>query len=253
MTTEILGFEVYGGGLGRLLTELDVAAPTETPKTVFCLNPHSYTESTTDPEFRLALDSATCLLPDGVGVSIAAWLLHRTARATKIPGPDFFAAVCALDREQRLGLRHFFLGASEQTLESLARNVTAKYGIDVCGTFSPPYAPTFDDETNASMVEAVNASGADVLWVGMTAPKQEKWIHRNRSALKVKLAAGVGALFDFEAGTIKRAPAFLRAIGLEGYYRFLIEPRRLARRVFVTDLYFVRQVFVSLLRDGRRR
>lgn len=234
-----------------MLRDIDLSVSALPLRTVFCLNPHSYTESVVDAEFHAALTDANLLLPDGVGVSLAAVLLHSTERAPKIPGPDFFAAVCAHDRDHGLKLRHFFLGSTEKTLAALVDAVSTKYGIEVCGTYSPPYMTEFDEATNAGMVAAVNNARADLLWVGMTAPKQEKWIHRNRAALNVRMAAGVGALFDFEAGTVKRAPAFLRAIGLEGYYRFFMEPRRLARRVFVTDLYFVRQVFATLLRKGR--
>jgi N-acetylglucosaminyldiphosphoundecaprenol N-acetyl-beta-D-mannosaminyltransferase len=129
----------------------------------------------------------------------------------------------------------FFLGSTTETLEAIRARMASDFpSIRVVGVYSPPFRPEFTAEDNDRMIEAVNASGADVLWVGLTAPKQEKWIHRHRGRLAVNFAGPIGAAFDFYVGNIKRAGPFWQDLGLEWLPRLLQEPRRLWRRSLVS-------------------
>lgn len=238
----ILGYSICSLAIPELLIEIDSKFKINEAVSIFCLNPHSYSVSLEDKEFGVALNNATFLIPDGVGISLASKILNPSEYMKKLPGPDFFDYFCSYEPFRNKKLNHFFLGSNKKTLEKLVQNVTNKYGINVCGTYSPPYVEEIDNETNRNIINIINNAKTDILWVGMTAPKQEKWICKNFRSLNVKMSAGVGAVFDFQAGNIKRAPKFLITIGLEGYYRLLKEPRRLASRAFVTDLIFVGHV-----------
>ncbi len=114
--------------------------------------------------------------------------------------------------------------------------------IEVVGTYSPPFKPEFSDEENQKMVEAINSVSPDVLWVGMTAPKQEKWIYQHRNKLNVKFIGAIGAVFDFYTGNVKRSHPFFLKIGLEWLPRLLQEPRRLWQRNFVSNPMFMMRV-----------
>jgi N-acetylglucosaminyldiphosphoundecaprenol N-acetyl-beta-D-mannosaminyltransferase len=124
-------------------------------------------------------------------------------------------------------------------------------GIEVCGTYAPPFDATFSSAENDRMLEAVNRTEPDVLWVGMTAPKQEKWIHANRHLLRVPLVGAVGAVFDFYSGTKPRCPAFWQNAGLEWFYRLVREPRRLWERTVLSAPRFLAMVLRERLRPAR--
>ena len=120
--------------------------------------------------------------------------------------------------------------------------------IRVVGTYSPPFKTDYSAQESRQMTEVVNAARADVLWVGLTAPKQEKWIYENKKALNVKFIGAVGAAFDFYAGTVKPSPAFFRRHGLDWLPRLLQQPRRLWRRTFVSAPIFLWHVLKARMR-----
>jgi N-acetylglucosaminyldiphosphoundecaprenol N-acetyl-beta-D-mannosaminyltransferase len=128
-------------------------------------------------------------------------------------------------------------------LERIVKRLRREFPhIEVCGVYSPPFKEELSDEDDAVIVRRVNEARPDVLWVGMTAPKQEKWIYKNRHRLDVPLTAAIGAVFDFYAGTRKRAPEWVCRIGLEWLPRLLREPRRLFRRNFISSPMFLLMV-----------
>lgn len=203
-----------------------------------CLNPHSYAVALEDSDFSLALHHANWLIPDGVGVVWASRLLggHIKERVT---GSDIFFGLHQRMNAQG-GLSVFFLGASEATLAQIRTRVALDYPhVRVAGTWSPPFKPTYSALELDEMVGAINAARPDVLWVGMTAPKQEKWIFENRARLDVRFAAAVGAVFDFYTGNVKRSHPVFQRLGLEWLPRLLQQPRRLWRRMFVSAPIFV--------------
>jgi N-acetylglucosaminyldiphosphoundecaprenol N-acetyl-beta-D-mannosaminyltransferase len=195
--------------------------------------------------FRQALLSADLLIPDGTGIVIASRMLGGVI-CKRITGWDVFAGVSEL--LNRTSGRVFFLGAAEQTLAVIRTKMAQDYpNIQVVGTCSPPFRLKFSESENAAMVEAVNGARPDVLWVGMTAPKQEKWIHQNLSLLDAGFVGAIGAVFDFYTGNIKRShPVFQRA-GLEWLARLVQEPRRLWRRNLLSSPVFLGYVLRSII------
>lgn len=194
-----------------------------------CANPHSLVVASRDASFHTALLQADLLLPDGVGIVLASRTINQTT-LSRVAGFEFFYGLTkTLDR---LGEgRYFFLGSSSHVLNEITGRLNREFpSITVCGTLSPSFTKEFSDTENESIISAINASKPDVLWVGMTAPKQEKWIYQNRDKLKVPFIAGIGAVFDFYAGTKKRSSVFWQKIGLEWLPRFLHEPARLWER-----------------------
>jgi len=239
-THSLFGFEISSTGLSA---DIEYAWTNYIRKGrgctyMACANPHSLVTTKHDSEFRYALRNADILLPDGAGIVIAAKLLGKGIKE-RVTGSDFFIEFTK--RANKVGgLRYFFLGSNYNVLTKIKNRIDNEYpNVDVCGYYSPPYKETFTQEEEDKMIAVINASKADVLWVGMTAPKQEKWIYRNRERLDVSLACAIGAVFDFYAGTQKRAPAWLCDIGLEWLYRLCKEPIRLWRRNFISTPVFL--------------
>ncbi len=215
---------------------------------IVCANPHSLVTARRDDLFSLALRESDLVLPDGIGIVLAS-RAFRGAIRTRIAGSDMFLGLCrALQDEGRRSV--FFLGASASTLKTIREKMRREFPrISVVGTYAPPFESSFTPDENQRMVDAVNAARPDVLFVGMTAPKQEKWLHANRGKLDVPLALAIGAVFDFFSGRIRRPhPVFQRA-GLEWLPRLLQEPRRLWRRNLVSSPIFLwHVVFERLMR-----
>ncbi len=212
-----------------------------------CLNPHSYVVSLKDPVFALALKNADWLIPDGAGIALASQIWGGTIRQ-RVTGSDIFYALLKNINESG-GRRIFFLGASDETLKFIRERMMNDYpNIHLAGVYSPPFKPSYSPSENDAMIEAINASSADVLWVGMTAPKQEKWIYENHSRLNVKFAGAIGAVFDFYGGRVKRSHPVFCKLGLEWLPRFIQQPRRLWRRNFISTPIFVFMVFCEFFR-----
>jgi N-acetylglucosaminyldiphosphoundecaprenol N-acetyl-beta-D-mannosaminyltransferase len=206
-----------------------------------CANPHSLVQARRDPAFARALQHADMLVPDGVGIVLASRILGGAIR-NRITGSDVFLQ---LSRRMNThgGMSCFFLGSTEKNLGRIQRKFASEFPrVALAGTFSPPFKPVFDEADNRHMIEAVNDARPDVLWVGMTAPKQEKWIHQHRDMLQVKLIAAVGAVFDFYVGTVKRSPPWFLDHGLEWLPRLIQEPTRLWRRNFISTPLFLAMI-----------
>lgn len=203
------------------------------------VNAHSFVVAQKDSAFADALISADALLPDGISIVKACrWLKMQSAPVEKIAGADLFAYEMGKLEEKR-GIC-FFLGSSPDVLARIEERAAEVYPHIRVMTYSPPYKPVFTAEENQAMVEAVNAANPDLLWVGMTAPKQEKWLHDHWAELDIHGHAGaIGAVFDFFAGTVERAPQKWIDLGLEWLYRLLREPRRTWRRYLIDNPRFL--------------
>lgn len=248
-TINILGYAISSQGLRA---DVDVAChrldDEGGPKSccMACANPHSLVIAAADPRFTTALRNADILLPDGTGIVLAARLLGLLL-AQRVAGMDFFLELTQRAKG-RGGLRYFFLGSSDAVLDLIVARLAQEYpDIVVCGTYSPPFKAEFSDAENADMIAAVNAAKPDVLWVGMTAPKQETWIEAHRGSLHVPVIGAIGAAFDFYAGTRKRAPQWICDLGLEWLPRLLREPGRLWRRNFISTPVFLARVLKQRL------
>ena len=204
------------------------------------VNAHSFVTAQKDDAFAAALLGGDYLIPDGVSVVKACRSLGLPgAPEEKIAGADLFAF--EMSELARRGGKCMFLGSSPSTLQKIVEKAAVAYpGIEVL-TYSPPYKDSFTEEDDAAMIAAVNQADPDLLWIGMTAPKQEKWTFSHWSQLDIHCHCGtVGAVFDFFAGTVERAPAWWIDHGLEWLYRFIREPRRMWRRVVISNFRFLR-------------
>ncbi len=247
-TENILGYNVLCSKLDDLLFELveslDAGARS---KFIACVNPHSVEIAKRDKNFEKALKNAHLLLPDGAGIVLASRLLGGKIHK-RITGSDLFIGLSRVLNQQ--GAKgYFFLGATNNTLMKIRDRMSDDFpNIAWKGAYSPPFKPFFNDIDDTKMITAINRAQPHVLWVGMTAPKQEKWIAKNRHRLHVPVVAAVGAVFDFYAGTVNRSnPAFQR-VGLEWLPRLLQDPRRLWKRMAVSAPLFIFRVFLECIR-----
>jgi N-acetylglucosaminyldiphosphoundecaprenol N-acetyl-beta-D-mannosaminyltransferase len=217
-----------------------------------CANPHSIIQGKNDCEFQQAMRHADLVSPDGSGIAIASKILGGSVRG-RVTGSDIFLGLSMLLNKSG-GRSYFFLGSTDETLAAIKKKMALEFpNIRFAGAYSPPFKPTFSDEESRAMIDAVNVAQPDVLWVGMTAPKQEKWIYQNRDRLNVKFIGAVGAVFDFYVGNVKRSHPFFQKIGLEWLPRLLQEPRRLWQRMFVSAPIFMLHVLREAHRLRRRK
>jgi N-acetylglucosaminyldiphosphoundecaprenol N-acetyl-beta-D-mannosaminyltransferase len=199
------------------------------------------------PDFARALASADWLVPDGVGVTLGARVLGVTL-AGRITGNDIFETLSRRLNEIT-SARVFFLGSTEDTLAMVRSRYEREYPrLRVVGTFSPPYRRTFLKEDLDVMAGEINRAKADVLWVGLGAPKQELVLEGLRDRLTVKFAAAIGAVFDFYTGRVRRSHPIFQQIGLEWLPRLAQEPRRLWRRTVVSAPIFLWHVAKARVR-----
>ena len=213
------------------------------------INAFSYNNARHDREFAEALAHGDVLIPDGMSVVKACqWLGNPQAPLERVAGWDLFVHhMSRLNALQPLetSIHHaprkvLFFGSSERVLELIKARTAKEYpNLDVI-TYSPPYKETFSEDESKAMVEFINNAKPDLMWVGMTAPKQEKWTYSHWSELAVDCHVGtIGAVFDFYAGTKKRAPLWWQQHGIEWLYRLIKEPRRMWRRYVIGNVKFL--------------
>lgn len=209
------------------------------------INAHSYNTAQTDDLFAEALQKGDVLIPDGASIVKACrWLNAKSQPTERCAGWDLFAFEMnrleneAKDSDSRKKV--MFMGSSEKVLDLIRQHAAIDYpNLDVV-TYSPPYKPDFSDEDNRAIIQAINEENPDLLWIGMTAPKQEKWTYSHWNELNIHCHVGtIGAVFDFYAGTIERAPLWWQNHGLEWLYRLIKEPRRMWRRYLIGNTLFL--------------
>jgi N-acetylglucosaminyldiphosphoundecaprenol N-acetyl-beta-D-mannosaminyltransferase len=212
-----------------------------------CLNPHSYAVARGNERFASALRDAEWLVADGVGVVLASRVLGRAVRE-RVTGAEIFEGVCrALDESG--GARVYFVGSTNSNLQVIRDRLARDYPrLNVVGTLSPPFTAAYSDDEIAEMVSRINEARPDVVWVGMTAPKQELWTHTARTTLDARFVGAIGAVFDFYSGKIKRSHPAFQHVGLEWLPRLIQEPRRLWRRTCVSAPVFMRDVLREAIR-----
>jgi N-acetylglucosaminyldiphosphoundecaprenol N-acetyl-beta-D-mannosaminyltransferase len=200
------------------------------------INQYSFCIAAQDNEFKQSLQGSDILLPDGVGV-VAATRFLTGEKLHKIAGAD--AHQYLLSKLNETGGSCFYLGASEDTLKKIKARLAIEYPNVKVGSYSPPYKKDFSADDNAAMVKAVNAFKPDVLFIGMTAPKQEKWAFQHKELLDTHVICTIGAVFDFYAGTIERPGKVWVKLGLEWLGRLVKEPKRLWKRYLYYGPVFV--------------
>lgn len=203
------------------------------------VNTHSFVLAQKDEAFAQALQEADALLPDGSYIVKACrWLKMKNAPQEKIAGTDLFLyEMGMLDLK---GGTCLFMGSSEAVLKRIREKAAEKYPNIRVMTYSPPFKSVFSEEESQAIVDVINDADPDLLWIGMTAPKQEKWLHDHWDMLHIHCHTGaIGAVFDFFAGTVNRAPDWWLRHNVEWLYRFIREPRRIWQRVFVSGPLFL--------------
>ena len=213
------------------------------------INAHSFNVAQKDELFAEALSKGDYLIPDGASIIKACRMLKAKSQPKeRIAGWDLFTfEMQRLERRCKkndVRGRVMFMGSSEKVLARVREKAAVDYPNLEVVTYSPPYKPEFSEEDNAAIVKAINDATPDLLWIGMTAPKQEKWTYSHWKELDIHCHVGtIGAVFDFYAGTAKRAPIWWQNHSLEWLYRLCIEPKRMWRRYVIGNPLFLWNVF----------
>lgn len=224
-------------------------------KMINTINAHSFNIAQKDKLFAEALKNGDYLIPDGASIVKACrWLNAKSQPKERIAGWDLFSfEMGKLEKESKeLHTKNekqgwichkkkvMFMGASEKVLSLIRERVTVDYPNLEAITYSPPYKPEFSDDDNAAIIKAINDANPDLLWIGMTAPKQEKWTYSHWKELQIHCHVGtIGAVFDFYAGTAQRAPIWWQEHSLEWLYRLMKEPKRMWRRYIIGNPVFL--------------
>ncbi|MFD2111277.1 WecB/TagA/CpsF family glycosyltransferase [Thiorhodococcus fuscus] len=245
---EILSIPISERPLGALIDESLEAIHGTRPSVVFaCANPHSVMVAQKDDTFREALQNADQVVADGAGLCLMA-RIARINVGPRITGDDYFRALMTRLNDSGEG-RVFFFGSSPETLETIGRRFATDFPrLTLCGSLAPPFR-SWTDEENSRMLAQINTARPDVLWIGMTAPRQEKWAQSNRKNLKAPVIGSIGAVFDFFAETKARAPDWVSNLGFEWAYRLALEPNRLWRRTLISAPTFVLAVIRNEFRS----
>jgi N-acetylglucosaminyldiphosphoundecaprenol N-acetyl-beta-D-mannosaminyltransferase len=224
-TVDVLSVPLALTDYEQTLDWIDAMAAERERGYVCVCNVHTVMASREDPELRAALLASSINVPDGQPL---VWAINALGHslAGRVYGPELMSRACA--RAAATGRRFYLYGGRNQgALVQLALNLRQRYpGVRIVGGYSPPHRPLTDEERDA-VVDEINHSRPDVVWVGIGVPKQEKWMARLRPHLEAPVFVGVGAAFDFHAGLVPQAPNWLQEAGLEWAYRLAHEPRRL--------------------------
>jgi N-acetylglucosaminyldiphosphoundecaprenol N-acetyl-beta-D-mannosaminyltransferase len=232
----ILGVGVSAIDMAMALRAIEGWIVRREPHYICVTTVHGVMESQWDEELRRIHNAAGLVTPDGMPL---VWLsrLMGFRRVERVYGPDLLLAVCEWSTEW--GYRHFFYGGGPGVAEKLAARLQSRFpGLKLAGTYSPPFRPLTPEEDKA-VVEFINTAQPDIVWVGISTPKQERWMAEHVGRLSAPVLAGVGAAFDFQAGLKRQAPRWVQQSGLEWVFRLLMEPRRLWRRYLINNPWFL--------------
>ena len=212
------------------------------------INAHSYNTALKDSLFAEALTKGDILIPDGASIVMACkWLKAKSQPRERIAGWDLF--VFEMEKLNARRGKCFFMGSSEKVLSLIKAKAAEVYPNITVETYSPPYKQEFTEEDNKAIIDAINKAKPDLLWIGMTAPKQEKWAYKHWNELDINCHCGtIGAVFDFFAGTVERAPKWWQEHSLEWLYRLLKEPKRMWRRYIIGNTLFIINIINEKLR-----
>ena len=235
--------------LNILGSKAELASLPEGKLLINTINAHSYNTARKDSLFAEALTNGDVLIPDGVSIVKACkWIKAKSLPKERIAGWDLFSfEMEKLEREsEELRTKSeeskivMFMGSSQKVLDLIVKRAAEVYPHLKVVAYSPPYKPEFSDEDNKAIIDAINAANPDLLWIGMTAPKQEKWTYSHWNELNIHCHVGtIGAVFDFFAGTVERAPIWWQEHGLEWLYRLIKEPKRMWRRYIIGNTLFL--------------
>lgn len=227
---KIENYNIYASNL------LDIGVDDTKRIIINTINAHSYIVAKNDSKFKDALIKSDILLPDGEGIVLMA-KNHQTQKIKKIAGADIHDHLLNISEEKKL--RCFYLGSSQRTLDLINEKLSSKYPNITFGFFSPPFKAAFSKEDNNEMISKINAFQPHVVFIGMTAPKQEKWVLDHKEAINANVICSIGAVFDFIAETKKRAPKWIIGLKLEWLYRSFTAWRLTKRYLYSTPLFLI--------------
>lgn len=228
-TTNILGYNVFSSSLEEI--ELN------TEKTLInTINQYSYCLAEKDKIFKKALMDSNILLPDGIGIIAASKLVTKN-KIIRITGAKLHKSL--LEKINKRNGKCFYLGSSSKTLDKIEKRCNEEYPNIIIEKYSPPFKIIFTEKENQNMMASINNFRPDILFIGMTAPKQEKWANRHKDMLNAKVICSIGAVFDFYSGTVIRPNKMWQNLGLEWLGRLLREPKRLWKRYLLYGPIFI--------------
>ncbi len=240
-TCEILGVKINVTNMYETVEIIEKNMKNAKGNYICVSNVHTTVMSFEDTEYRKIQNDAFMRLPDGGPLSVVSKIKgHKNAK--RVTGPDLMAELFKISEEK--GYTHFFYGSTDDTLEKLNLKLQEKYPkLKLAGMYSPPFKELSAKE-DGDIVQMINESEADFLWVGLGAPKQEKWMCKHKNKIN-SLMIGVGAGFDYHADKIKRAPKWMQNLSLEWLYRLSQDPKRLWKRYFETNTKFLRYIIFN--------
>lgn len=232
-TCRILGVNIAVTNMAQTVQYIENNLEELRGKYICVSNVHTTVMAHDNPAYRNVQNSAAIALPDGKPLSVVSRKRGYT-EAERVTGPDLMGELFAREN----GLKHFFYGDKEETLQILQQKLKEKYpDIQIVGMVSPPFRSLSQEEEKA-YIQQINDSGADIIWIGLGAPKQENWMYEHQGMFQ-GVMVGVGAGFSYHAGLIKRAPEWMQKMSLEWLYRLMQDPVRLFKRYFTTNLKFL--------------
>lgn len=232
-TCKILGTNIAVTNMNQTLQTIEQNIDALRGAYICVSNVHTTVTAYEDEAYRAVQNGAAMALPDGRPLSLYS-KKHGFPEAERVTGPDLMGELFARDN----GLKHYFYGGKEETIEILQKKLTENYPkLQITGMVSPPFRALTKEE-DAQAVQAMNDSGADIIWIGLGAPKQERFMAEHQGRTN-GVMIGVGAGFDYYAGTIKRAPMWMQRLSLEWLYRLMQDPKRLFKRYLVTNVKFL--------------
>lgn len=230
----------------KLLDSLSNLSTNKNSVQINTINAHSYNVAKHDKVFSDVLMQSDYLLPDGQSIVWAKYILSNE-KLHRITGFDLFE--WEMNRINEINGRCFFLGSTNEILQSIKDKALIEYPNIEIDFYSPPYKEYFSEKENHIMIERINLFNPNVLFVGMTAPKQEKWVAENINSLYVNHICSIGAVFNFYAGNIKRAPRWMQNIGFEWLYRLTQEPKRMWKRYIIGNIKFTLTILKEKYRN----
>ncbi len=240
----ILGVAVSAIDMQLALTTIESWISRKEPNYVCVRDVHGVVRCQSDRNLRSIHNNAGLVTPDGMPLVWLSWLAGFR-HVKRVYGPDLMLALC--ERSLEGGYRHFLYGGAPEVTEKLASNLRQQYPrLKIVGAYSPPFHSLITRE-NDKIIAMINAASPDIVWVGLSTPKQEQWMVEHLGYLNAPVMIGVGAAFDFHAGVTKQAPLWIQRSGFEWLFRLAIEPRRLWRRYFTVVPLFLFYVLMQTL------
>jgi len=246
--TNVLGVGVSAINMAQALDRIDTWIPDGDSQYVCITGVHGVMECQRDTALRDIHNAAGMVTPDGMPL---VWFSKLKGRkwVERVYGPDLMLACC--EHSLSKNYRHYLYGGAEGVPERLASRLSERFpGLSIVGTYSPPFRAATREEDD-QIVQQINACDPDIVWVGLSTPKQERWMHEHVGRLTAAVLIGVGAAFDFHAGLKPQAPRWLQRSGFEWLFRLATEPRRLWQRYLVNNPLFIAKILLQAL--GARR